>query len=287
MKFPNFKNELQSHNALGYHATIIKHNELMIKNLIEQKKWQVPAEYFAFLISIGSGRFFGGSLIIFELIENLNYSVIAITDKLYSLGIKDKIAIGYDGTTQGIYCLSCKNNDHRVYWIEWIDGSVKVEAESFIEWIESKPNELFSKKIYAGYKKIKDITTINAIIEKRKSFIIELSSYEKELTKPPNKSNEFLPRYNKLNLKVTKTAATDLDFFTIKCYRIGSPVGKDNIEYVSIPVKELPISKPIIVVSWLFDPFNMPFEKIIIQVDPFINLSSKMRVKYKEIKDYL
>jgi len=287
MEYPKFTKELKNHDAPGYHATIIKHNKSVIEQLCNQLKWQIPNRYIDFLTSIGSGRFFGGSLDMFPFIESEAYSVVSVTKKIIDMGTTDKFAFGYDGTTQGVLCLSLINDDNSVYWIEWAGCSVKIEANDFTEWIESISKELFSKKIYAGYKQIKDFSKINSIIEKRKLFTIELESYEKELNKPPDKSNDFLPRYNKLNLKVTKHDSVDLDFFTIKCHRSGSPVGKDNIEYVTIAVKELPVSVPTILVSWLFDPFNMPFEKIFIQADPFVDLSSKMRVKYQEIKDYL
>ncbi len=54
-----------------------------------------------------------------------------------------------------------------------------------------------------------------------------------------------------------------------------------------VPVIDLPVSESATLTCWLFDPFNVPFDRIAIQTDPCIDLSSQMRVKYKEIRDYL
>ncbi len=282
-----FQAELREHSATGYHWNRITHNLESIARTAEDREWQVPDSYVEFLGTIGAGVYFGGNLVIYPFGAGDAPTVLSETQKIRALRINDKFVFGYDGTTSGCFCLPMSKIDDRVFWLEWVDGRTSLEAESFFEWIESRPSELFIPKVYAGYKQIKDMDAIAGVTNKRRAFEIELQVYDKYLARPPDKPNDLLPRYNRLTLRIIKTSNVDLDCFTIKCKRTGSPVGNDNVEYVTIDVKGIPAGAAVTREAYLFDPFNLPFESIEIEAGPYIDLSSKMRAKYGEIQSYL
>jgi hypothetical protein len=64
-------------------------------------------------------------------------------------------------------------------------------------------------------------------------------------------------------------------------------VGKDNKEYLTLPVSEIKIGTEQKVEGYVFDPFNLPFENIEIEFCPEINLGTPMRTKFTEIRDFL
>ena len=78
-----------------------------------------------------------------------------------------------------------------------------------------------------------------------------------------------------------------LEQLTIKFFRTNSQVGNDNIDYLSVDVSNIVIGNSKIIQTYLFDPFNLPFDQIVCLYDPDINLGSKSRVRYIEIKKYL
>lgn len=286
-KFYHFQKELYDHDAEGYHSEIQKYSSSEIANICDEMKIEIPEDYSVFLQEIGTGNFFGGDLVFFPLLTEDGDSVISFTLKLETFNINDKIVIGYDGTTEGAYCLSMDKNDSAVYWLFWDTGVFSVVSDNFSDWINSLPKTLFSKKIYSGFKKIKNIDKIYDIIKQRSTIKIRLVSYNKNLTRPPNKKEDALPRYHELVLEILKTKDVSIKNFTFSGYRTNSPVGKNNLAYVTIPMDSIPLNKAKIVKVYLFDPFNVPFDDIIINVNPNIDLSSSSRSHYKEISDYL
>ena len=107
-------------------------------------------------------------------------------------------------------------------------------------------------------------------------------SYEKELAKKPGGEKALLPRYNKLRFSVVGSKDVGLDFYTVKCTREGSVYGASNVEYVSLPVD----AGDGVVEAFLFDPFDVGFTDIVADCSYTIDLTSKMRAKYKELSPF-
>lgn len=280
----DFLKEIKTHNAPGYHRIFKYPDDLNL--LIEEEGYKLNAFYVDFIKTIGCGHFFGGSLVLFPLIGETG-SVRALTNYLHSIGIKDFVAIGYAGTTEGYYCLKNEKEDNAVYWVNVQTKTINKLNECFENWINTQSNELFNPDIYAAYKKIKDIESVYEVIKERSFIEVELLDFEKRLIKPPGNEKDFLPRYNKVILAIRKDKEVKLRQLTIKFSRSGSSIEEDNVEYLTVDIGHIPINKSEVVQSYLFDPFNLPFEKIECDYQPEIDLTSKMRVRYKEIKKFL
>jgi len=285
-RFPRFTRELSQHSALGYHALFGPVDRIADTAWFGQQLICCPVPYVDFLNEIGPGRFFAGDLVLFPT-AGAEASVQQVTKKLPETVRSRFFAIGYDGTTEGCYCLIRTGDDNCVYWHNWGMQTTALHHPDFIEWIENSPNELFNKAVYAGYKTIKDISGALGIVKERCKFEVRLLEYDKQLVRPPGKEKDFLPRYNRIVSGVRKYAASPLEQLTLKVRRLGTTVGEDNIQYVTLDVSGVPVDMETRLEAYVFDPFNLPFESINIDYSPEIDLSSPMRARYAEIKVYL
>ena len=134
---------------------------------------------------------------------------------------------------------------------------------------------------------IKNVDAVKNVIEERKKFKIMLVSFDKELVRTPTNQKAFLPRYNRLLIEVSKTEPSNLKELTLSFRRIGSKVGDDNIEYITIDVSGLKEGEKQNAQAYLFDAFNVPFEDIVSLYQPEIDLLSPMRAKFREIMNFL
>jgi hypothetical protein len=75
----------------------------------------------------------------------------AVTSELAEEDRSKFFAIGYDGTTEGCYCLNREGVDDRVYWHNWETGTTEAYRANFVQWIEDCPDELFNRTAYAGF----------------------------------------------------------------------------------------------------------------------------------------
>jgi hypothetical protein len=280
-----FIQELNYHNAKGYHKPEKYYENY--KQILETEGYFVNTKYIDFINNIGFGSFFGGSLVFFPF-SDVKGSVKLLTQQISNIVNAEYIVIGYNGTTEGYYCLRRDPNDSSLYWFNLEVKKIEIIDKNFQDWLDKQPQNLFSEQIYAGFKKIKDIESINIIIKERAYFDIEIFNFEKKLCRPPGKENDLLPRYNSVVLAVRKNKKISLlNCLTLKFFRSGSPIHQDNIEYLTINVNNLLIGKSEIINVFLFDPFNLPFDSLTCILYPEIDLSSKMRVRYKEILPFL
>lgn len=275
MKFEKFNLELTLHNAVGYHQIF----KLKDKNLVFNN-----AAYFIFLIEIGYGNFFDGNLII---IEPSSSKFMEILEIFNSYDIKNLIPVAFDGSTEGVYCIE-NSEDSKVFWFNWGEGKKYVKSKDFFSWIEEMPSKLFDKETYKAFKSIKDLNKINFIINERKKFDVQFISFEKRLSNSPSQSDMlFLKRYNKVIVKITKNEDTDLNYLTIKFLRKGSKMGPNNLQFLSLQIANLKKGESKTFEEFLFDPFNLPFDSIILLHTSEIDLKSPLRVRYKEIIDFI
>jgi hypothetical protein len=72
-----------------------------------------------------------------------------------------------------------------------------------------------------------------------------------------------------------------------KVRRKGSSVGADNVEQVTVSLPYFAAGQEVTVDAFAFDPFNVPFEGIVVDYTADIDLSSPMRSRYAELKPYL
>jgi hypothetical protein len=284
LSFPRFVRELKDHPAPGYHTIYGQVDQLTATAWFAQRLVRCPQPYLDFLNDIGSGSFFAGSLVLFS-IESPGSLVDIATNRLPENERARFFAIGYDGTTEGCYCLSRAGIDKAVYWHNWGAKSTHAHGADFVQWIENCPEELFSKTVYAGYKKIRDFASVCGVVRERGHFGVRLLHYDQQLVRREQK--DLLPRYNRIVCGVRKHQTSRLNKLTFKAVRSGSSVGLDNVEYVTIDLPDFPVGEEITVESWVCDPFNVPFRELVIDYSPEIDLSSPMRVRFAELKEYL
>jgi len=282
--FPKFADELAVHPG-GYHYGYGRTDPSLSTEWFSQRLVQCPGPYLDFLSEIGPGRFFSGALALFS--AEPQGDIDSWTERLPRKSPAEFFAIGYDGTTEGCYCLKNSGTDESVYWHSWETGETRPCSPKFINWIEQSPSKLFNHSVYAGYKKIKNLERVRKIIEDRRAFAVRLLSYEKELVRPPGKEQDFLPRYNRVICSVHKHSESSLKQLTFEVRRIGSPVGTDNVQYVTVSLPDFAAGQEISVEAFAFDPFNVPFEEISVDYTPEIDLGSPMRVRYAELRQYL
>lgn len=281
-EFGLFLQELEVHNAFGYHLRSTPIDLDMLNSLYPQ----LNAEYVSFITSIGPGRYFSSALVLFSL-DISDTSIVGWTKRLDACGVHGYVAIGYDGTTEGCFAIPADGRDLAVYWVNWGAASVVLIAENFSDWVNASTDKYFSSKVYAAYGKISNPTSIDKVISERRLVSVSLRSFDKGLCKAPGKEMDILPRYNRLVFSVKKFRNIGLTQYTVRCMRLGSSVKSDNVEYVSIPISGVGVGEEQLIDCYLFDPFNLPFDSITVDVSPEIDLGSVMRVKYTEIKDYL
>lgn len=282
--FPRFVRELKDHPAPGYHTIYGQVDRLTATAWFAQRLIRCPQPYLDFLNDIGSGRFFAGSLALFS-IDSPRSIVGVATNRLPEDERARFFAIGYDGTTEGCYCLSRAGIDKTVYWHNWDTKSTHAHGADFVQWIENAPDELFSKTVYAGYEKIRDFASVCQVIRERGRFEVRLLHYDQKLVR--REQNDLLPRYNRIVCGVRKLDASRLNELTFKVHRSASSVGADNVQYVTIGLPNFPVGEEITVEALVFDPFNLPFRELVIDYSPEIDLSSPTRVRFAELKEYL
>ncbi len=271
----NALNEIKKHNAPGYHVVLGHFNQDDFYRL----DFPISEDYKKFVCEIGYGDFFGAQLRLFgpkDKIMKDGPFVRTVTDEL----AERLLVIGNNGTTEGDFCLTERGN---LVWLFSHDLLVRAEGNSFASWVEKVFKDTFNSKAYSFYTSIKDQGGVYSVISERKKFFVKLFAYDKKLVKEPGNEKAVLPRYNKLTFLIERKEESCLNFYTVKCKRIGSIYGDSNVEYVSIP---LDINIQLYEV-YLFDPFNVEFQDIQVDCTPDIDLSSKMRVKYKELSDFL
>lgn len=286
-KFKCFMNELAVHNAPGYHALKAKVSSEVLSDWFKNKGWKPHVNYFDFMKEFGPGVYFAGLLTIFDLEGGTALSIDSVTRCINNQGCCDLFAFGYDGTTDGCYCLRAEDEADAVYWWSWESASRSVVAKSFVSWVESLPLELYSEASYDGYRRLINVDEIQKIVAQRSAFQVNIFKYDKNLQRPPGHEDDYLPRYNMVELEILKRRSTTIEFLTVIIRRIGSRVKNDNMAYISIPVADIPEGIPTRRICYVFDPFNCPFESICVDFDPSIDLNSKMRANYKEIKHLL
>jgi hypothetical protein len=283
--FAAFSRELSIHSEGRYHRAHGPISSEAVATWFERCAPGAPAIYRQFLTEIGSGRFFGGNLSLYPITATEERSIASELKALQQIGKSQLLPIGYDGTTEGEYCLSLVPGDSAVYWFSWETTEVSRIAEDVLEWIESRPADLSDPEAYAdAHRRLSVSPEIVAVFAQRAAFAVRLVGFEKVLQRPPEKPGDLLPRYNQVIFEVTKLREAKLSLLTVGLARAGSQYGADNVVYVSLPIADVPLREPVKIVEYVFDPFNVPFEEIELLFTPEIDLSSKSRARFKEIE---
>ncbi|MGO8968847.1 MAG: SMI1/KNR4 family protein [Myxococcaceae bacterium] len=260
--FETFKRELLTHDAPGYHNCFHRPEVAVVEAWFRARNLDPSPSYLDFLAQIGPGRYFAGHLEIHPLTAEQG-SPRSLETELKALKemaemIEEPLPwlpFGYDGTTEMSYCLKATGKSDSVYWFSWEDGSSRVLAPTFANWLEAQPSELFSKRSYAGYKKLTHIPAFEAVMRERAAFSLRLLRYDPRLQK--QEPTDFFARYHRITLEVTKARSVSIDRLTFMARRLGSKYGPDNVHYVSVPVGDVAVGIPTVVECFVFDPFNV------------------------------
>src|SRR5579862_7293292 len=102
VSFPKFSHELALHPG-GYHHGYGRVDLLLAGKWFQQRSVNCPDSYLNFLCEIGPGRFFSGGLTLFSVEPQGELD--QWTGRLPPLIRASLFVIGYDGTTEGCYCL--------------------------------------------------------------------------------------------------------------------------------------------------------------------------------------
>jgi hypothetical protein len=286
MRFSKFSEELKKHSAAGYHRVTNRYAVDTAREWFAERGITASEEYLDFLQSFGAGRYFAGSLVMFPLDHDDKLSVASETGRMIEQNCGSHFAFGYNGTTEGCYCLS-RSGAPEVSFLTWGTKTLQTSDQSFVSWVEMQPEEWFKEETYKGYKPIKDLAAVHRIEEQRRAFRIRLLKFAKDLVRPPGNEKDFLPRYNRVLLSVLKTREVPLQNLTVTIRRTGSRVGKDNRQSLTIAVGRTKVGVESQIEGFAFDPFNLPFEGIEVEFSPEINLGTPMRTRFVEIRDFL
>ncbi len=284
--FPKFSSELREHAAPGYHVVSGSINIAVATDWFAKQAIRCPESFLEFLAAIGAGCFFGGGLIIFPLGQDEG-TIKQATAQLPEADRDKYFAIGYDGTTEGCYCLDRSGEKASVFWHNFEAGETVILQPDFVEWIEECPGQLFNEQVYAGYRKVRDMAGVRQVIRERAAFEVRMLSADPTKIRPPGHEKDLLPRYHHLVLGIRKLQESRLPKLTVSVARTGSSIGSDNITYLTIDLHDFPVGTEITRDVFVFDPFNLPFQRIEVIHVPEIDLSTPMRVRFEEIKDLL
>jgi hypothetical protein len=283
--FDAFKKELTAHSDGCYHRLFGVPERSEVISWFRVHGITPPSTYLDFICEIGAGSFFGGSLVIYPLSGHRSVQTELV--RLKEATGDSIFPFGYDGTTESCYCLQSHTGSEAVCWFSWEEKIKRSLSPTFQEWIEGKPSELFSADIYAGYKNLTNVDELVAVMEERSAFRVRLLNFDKQLQRPPDKPNDMLRRYNKVVLEITKTRPVTIEVLTVMITRLGSRVGGANIEFTTFPVQGIPVNVATVRECFVFDPFNVPFDTIVVNFNPVIDLGSKTRVRYRELSKLL
>ena len=102
---------------------------------------------------------------------------------------------------------------------------------------------------------------------------ITLLRYDKELKRI--KPEDFLPRYNELDLKITNGTNSDLSQLIVTVRRTGTKIADDNYYTVPLNTPELRSGSTCRYRIMSFDSFNLPFNDIFVSVASFDEMSKR------------
>ena len=284
--FPKFSSELRQHAAPGYHVASGPLDVAFALDWFATHAIRCPKAFLEFLTAFGAGRFFDGDLIIFPPGHGKG-TIKEATAQLPEADRDTYFAIGYDGTTEGRYCLDRSGEKGSVFWHSFEAGETVILHPDFVDWIEECPGQLFNEQVYAGYRKVRDIAGVRQVIRERAAFEVRMLSADSTKMRPPGHEKDFLPRYHHLVLGIRKLQESRLPKLTVSVARTGSSIGSDNVTYLTIDLCDFPVGTEITQDVFAFDPFNLPFQRIEVIHVPEIDLSKPMRTMFKEIKDFL
>ena len=287
--FDAFKRELKAHPDPRYHRLegTLKRSE--VTAWFKQHSITPPKAYLNFLCQVGPGCFFAGGLTVYPLAAEDSKSVESELANLRAAMAEAEpvFSFGYGGTTDFCYCLDAHSGADTVYQFWWEDGLKESLETGFEAWMEAQPAQYDEQKYNAAYAQPASGDALAAVMEERAAFHVRLVSFDKELRRPPDKPNDFLPRYHKLVLEITKTRPVKIPVLTVVIARLGSMYGAANVWHETLPVAELPVNIPTILEWFAFDPYNRPFEEIAVQFDPVIVLGSPSRTAFRELEGLL
>ena|SRR6266487_4016807 len=89
---------------------------------------------------------------------------------------------------------------------------------------------------------------------------------------------DFLPRYNKVLVKIHNRTNYIIDNLLLRIERIGSVIGKDNFDVLPIKTYKLLINEIGKYELMIFDPFNERFDSITITVADEIDWQKRIKV---------
>lgn len=283
--FQRFTEELARHAAPGYHRSNGPVAPGTARATLQKLGVVAPEAYVEFLERFGTGRYFGGALVLFDL--EGPQGIASREERMHSEARATIFPFAYDGTTEGCFCLDRRGRDPRVFWCRWGEQLPQEEAGDFETWIESLPADLFNAKIYRGYGPVRDPRSIDDVVAQRSAVAVRLIEFDEKPVIPPDKRDHKYPRYHRFVVGVTKQRAIEIPKLTVKVVRDGSRYGADNVDYVSLDIASIPPGKEAAVTGYSFDGFNVPFARGRIEYQPSIDLGSKMRVRFAEIAEFL
>lgn len=285
-RFPKFEHELVEHAGPGYHVRGPRIAAKEARSDLATLGIDPPEAYLSFLENFGPGKYFAGALVIYPVCAESECVLSLARDnpELLALGA---FPIGYDGTTEGCYCLSRVNGTQEVSWFRWSADALHSEAPDFEAWIEAQPAALFRAKTYAAYREPRDPASIAGIVEQRGAVDVRLLDFGRKTEVGPGMPAGSYPRHHRLVLGVTKRRAVDLRSLTIHVLREGSEHGERNVDLVTLDISGVPVGVETVITAFSFDAFNRDFERITIRHDPEIDLRSPRRVRFAEISPFL
>lgn len=284
-QFPKFKQELLTHDVFGYHRSDGPMAIEDVEAFFKHHGWTPTPAYLDFLCEIGPGRYFGNALHIFPL-SGKGASVEEWTEEIESFRNMGFLCVAYDGNRSGFFCLF-KTGREEVYWFRWDETGAQKESETFVDWIESLPEQMHSESVYAEYTPVNSPSGIQRVCEQRKQIEVEIIGFKQKLERPPGRENDSMARYNRISFRVLKRIDVDIDVLTVKVLRTGSAVGQDNISYATLDISKVPVGRPTRVEGFAFNHFPLPFQNIVCLYQPEISLARTVRTNYAEIEPYL
>ncbi|MCB1044466.1 MAG: hypothetical protein KDC35_16100 [Acidobacteria bacterium] len=272
--FTVFLRELASHGEGRYHVQFGRFSRPHVISYFKTFQAKPTESYLQFMDQIGPGKFFGGKLTIFQPGRGIfgSRDLVPFVE-LWHTGL---MPVGKLGLGTVCVCLPRDGSD-RAMLLDMSNGATS-ELGDFESWIENCVARLF-EPVHYELTRPRMHDHLKAAEYERSKFVVKLESFDIRACR-----EQAMSRFHKAVFRVQKLMPSFMEQLTVKVVRVGSVLGADNANFVTLDVANLTEKQWSAIECYVFDPFHLPFDSLISAFTP--RIESEFVGLYPEIRAF-